>query len=106
MSDSKTRVVNINQESCDILICRPSEWGNPFTHIKNKKTLATHIVASRKEAVEQYRKWILEQPYLLVKLETLKGKKLGCVCAPKLCHGDVLVKMIEELNAPKYTSLF
>jgi len=106
MLDNKTRVVNINHESCDVLICRPSEWGNPFTHIKDKKTLATYIVSSRKEAIEKYRTWILQQPHLLSKLETLKGKRLGCYCSPKSCHGDVLVEMIEALDAPKFKPLF
>lgn len=106
MSEQKTKVVNIKQESCDVLVCRPSEWGNPFTHIKNKKTLATYIVSSRKEAIEKYRIWILEQPHLLEKIHILKGKRLGCFCAPKQCHADVLVEMIEALDAPKYSSLF
>jgi len=30
-------------------------------------------------------------------LHTLKGMKLGCFCAPMSCHGDVLVKLIEEI---------
>ena len=25
----------------------------------------------------------------------LRGKRLGCVCKPKACHGDVLVELIE-----------
>ena len=44
-------------------------------------------------------------PYKIKKLETegteelkrLKGKKLGCWCKPERCHGDVIVKLIEEL---------
>ena len=45
------------------------------------------------------------EAYLRKKLETegteelkrLKGKKLGCWCKPERCHGDVIVKLIEEL---------
>lgn len=31
------------------------------------------------------------------KLETLRGKRLGCWCAPQACHGDVLVRLLTEL---------
>ena len=106
MSEQKTRVVNINKEGYDVLICRPTEWGNPYTHIKDRKTQAQYIVDSRDEAIEKYRHWIKQQPHLLAKLSSLKGKRLGCYCSPKSCHGDVLVELIEELDAPKYASLF
>jgi len=95
---SKTRVVNINVESCDVLVCRPSAWGNPYTHIKDKKTKAKFVVSTRKEAVEKYREWILSQPELMNRLHELKGKKLGCVCAPKMCHADILVELIESID--------
>jgi hypothetical protein len=26
------------------------------------------------------------------------GKNLGCWCKPEKCHGDILIKIIEELN--------
>lgn len=31
-------------------------------------------------------------------LLALKGKTLGCWCKPENCHGDVILKLIEELN--------
>ncbi|MGD9564460.1 MAG: DUF4326 domain-containing protein [Pyrinomonadaceae bacterium] len=30
-------------------------------------------------------------------MEELRGKVLGCWCSPKVCHGDVLARL---LNAP------
>lgn len=33
---------------------------------------------------------------ILVVLDELKDKILGCWCAPKLCHGHVLVELINE----------
>ena len=35
----------------------------------------------------------------------LRGKKLGCWCAPKACHGDVIVAYIEwhEQVYPEYS---
>lgn len=90
------RVVNCRTEHYDVYIGRPSEWGNPFTHIKNKRTRAEFVVKSREEAITKYREWIVQQPELMKKIETLKGKILGCWCAPRSCHGDVLVELINS----------
>jgi len=84
-----TRVVNIKQSSYDIYIGRPSIWGNPFVVGKD---------GTREEVVDKYRQWILTQPRLLVGLRELKDKVLGCHCHPKLCHGDVIVELIEGAN--------
>ena len=58
---SETRVVNKYKESYDIYIGRGSKWGNPFTHISDKKTKADFVVNSRDEAIESYREWIVKQ---------------------------------------------
>lgn len=91
----KTTVVNLRNSSYDVLIDRSTKWGNPFTHIKDKKTLATQIVATRAEAIAKYEEWLLQQPQLLAELPKLKGKTLGCWCAPLPCHGDVLARLAE-----------
>lgn len=82
----RTRVVNIRREEADIDITRAGPWGNPFV-------IGTH--GNRREVIEQYRVWIMTQPALLSSLQALRGKRLGCVCKPKPCHGDVLVELIE-----------
>jgi hypothetical protein len=84
----KTVVVNLRKEKYDVYIGRPSEWGNPFQD------------GPRQENIENYRKYILTQPKLLVNLYKLKGKRLGCFCKPKACHGDVLVELIEQYLGP------
>ncbi len=89
-------VVHCKKERFDVYIGRPSKWGNPFTHIKDKETKAEFVVASREEAISKYREWILTQPALLKDLHELKDKILGCWCRPKSCHGDVLIELIEE----------
>ena len=73
-----------------------SEWGNPFSHLE--KSAALYKVASREEAVSKYREWVVKQPHLMEKLESLRGKRLGCWCKPKACHGDVLVDLLENKN--------
>ena len=43
------------------------------------------------DATEPRRQWILSN------IAALKGKKLGCFCAPQRCHGDVLARLADAL---------
>lgn len=81
----ETRVVHCKRERYDVLIGRPSKWGNPFQIGKD---------GTREEVIAKYREWIQGQPELLAALPELQGKTLGCWCAPKPCHGDVLVELV------------
>lgn len=93
-----TTVVHCKKSPYDVYIGRPSKWGNPFTHIKDNKTLAKFIVRNRKEAINAYREWIEngEGKHLLNDLHELKNKVLGCWCHPKSCHGDVLTELVNK----------
>lgn len=92
-----TTLANIKRgEEYDVFIGRPSKWGNPFSHLSS--TLAQYKASDRIEAVEKYRQWILTQPQLLADLEELRGKRLGCFCTPKLCHGHILIELLEKPN--------
>lgn len=31
-------------------------------------------------------------------LLSLKGKRLGCTCYPKCCHGDVIASFVNSIN--------
>lgn len=87
-------VVHCKRAKFDIYIGRPSKWGNPFTHLSTEATMAQFHVASRADAVTSYEQWLLDQPELVAQAKReLKGKVLGCWCAPKSCHGDVLAKI-------------
>lgn len=79
-----TSVVHCRKDEYDTYIGRPSKWGNPFVIGED---------GDRKEVVNKYRVWVLKQPQLLADLSELCGKRLGCWCAPKLCHGDVLAEL-------------
>lgn len=88
------RVVHSKRERYDVYIGRPSKWGNPFTlpdgvARKDDGTARARVIA-------QYRTWIKTQPLLLAALPELRGKTLGCWCAPKACHGDVLLELANE----------
>jgi hypothetical protein len=91
-----TTVVNLNNDAYDVLIDRSTKWGNPYTNIKHKQTLAEFIVKTRKESIEKYKEYILSTPELLNCLPELKDKRLGCWCKPLECHGDVLVSLIDK----------
>lgn len=69
-----------------------SIWANPFKITKE---------IGREECIEQYEKYIRKKiidENLIEELLKLKGKKLGCWCKPEKCHGDVLLKLIEEYS--------
>ncbi len=83
----KTRVVNLRTQKYDTRVDRLSKWGNPFKITKK---------LSREDSIAQYESWILKQHSLLLQLPELKGKRLGCWCKPKACHGDVLAKLADK----------
>lgn len=82
-------VVNLRYDSYDVQICRPGQWGNPFVIGRD---------GDRTKVIEKYREWIQTQPKLLAQLSMLKGKRLGCYCAPLACHGDILKELAETLD--------
>lgn len=84
-------VVHCKKEKYDVYIGRPSDWGNPFSH--QKGTMAQFQVATRDEAVDKFKEWLLGNEELLARIGELKGKVLGCWCAPQRCHGDVLAEL-------------
>lgn len=92
----KARAVNKYKENYDVYIGRGSIWGNPYSHKEGTK--AKHLVATREEAVEKYREYVLGNKFLLSQLHKLVGKKLGCFCAPQPCHGDVLAELANNLD--------
>jgi hypothetical protein len=63
-----------------------------------ENTKAQYKVATREEAIEKYREWIMTQPQLLNDLHELKGKVLCCFCKPKACHGDTLAELTNQLK--------
>lgn len=75
-------VVNIKTDGCDVYVGRPSKWGNPFKF------------GSRRENVDAYADWLAMHPILMQDAKReLRGKVLGCHCAPKSCHADILAEV-------------
>lgn len=94
-------VVHCKKSPYDVYIGRPSKWGNPYSH--KEGTLAEFKTATRKEAIEAFRDYILNGKgvHLLEDLDELEGKTLGCWCKPQSCHGDILVEIIESRKQKK-----
>ena len=76
---------NIPQDA--VYIGRGSPWGNPFVIGKD---------GTRSEVVQKYYEWILQNEELLSRLDELKGKDLVCFCSPQLCHGNVLLDLVNQ----------
>ena len=87
-----TEVVNKRDRLYDVYIGRGSIWGNPFTVEKY----------GRDGCIDKYEHYIRDKlrnnPQLWQELQKLEGKVLGCFCKPKRCHGDILVKILEEIK--------
>lgn len=67
---------------------RKSPWGNPF---------ALPDDGTREQVIAAYAEYYLpHKPSLLTKLDSLRGKALGCWCAPEACHADVLKEATEQ----------
>ena len=78
-------VVHCKREPYDVYIGRPGPWGNPFKIGRD---------GTREEVIQLYEMWLLERPELVARAkEELRGKRLGCFCAPDACHGDVLLRI-------------
>lgn len=79
-------VVHCKRAEYDIYIGRGpnSRWGNPFRIGPD---------GDRDQVIERYRLWLPHQPTLLAALGGLAGKRLGCWCAPRRCHGDLLASV-------------
>ena len=100
----RTTVVHCMKEDYDIYIGRgndpktgePSIWGNPFSF--KEDTLAEFKAKDRNDSINKHREWIKTQPHLLANIYKLKGKRLGCWCSPKLCHGHTLAAIADGLS--------
>ena len=66
-----------------------SNFANPYKISKD---------GNREEVLYKYKTYIIEKLknniLLQQELITLKGKNLGCWCAPEPCHGNILLELI------------
>ena len=77
-----------------ICIDRSTIWGNPF-RLKRM---------GRSASISMYEAYVRNNRNLLDKLPLLGGKNLVCHCKPLACHGDILVKLYNELHSKGHWS--
>jgi hypothetical protein len=80
-------VVHCKRSLHDVYIGRPSIWGNPLVVGRD---------GTRHEVCEKYEAYLLRDRHLLARLPELRGKVLGCWCAPKECHGMILARYAND----------
>lgn len=72
-----------------------SKFANPYKIGKD---------GSREEVIIKYKNYITEKlknENMLSELLDMKGKNLGCWCYPAMCHGNILLELIDtytEIN--------
>lgn len=95
MDNITTTVINKHHKlPYQIDIGRGTIWGNPFSHMQETK--AKYKVATREEAIQNHKEWVVKQSKLMKRLHELWGLTLGCYCKPLACHGDTLIELINE----------
>ena len=92
----KTTVVNLHKEPYDVYIGRFGKekdgyFGNPFVMTEE---------AQRASSLRKYGEWFLRRvngdEEFRKRIEGLKGKRLGCFCKPKACHGDIIAEYLNR----------
>lgn len=96
IDQSPPRVVHCKRAAYDVYIGRAngilpqSKWANPWVIGKD---------GTRAEVIARYEAWIKTQPDLMAALPELRGKVLGCWCAPDHdCHGHVLTRLLDSMT--------
>ena len=64
---------------------KKSKWSNPFSVKKY----------GRKECLVLYEDYIRNSS-LINDIKELENCTLGCWCSPESCHGDILIKILNE----------
>lgn len=114
LSETKTTIVNLHKvdgkrPEFDVYIGRrvpstefqkASIWCNPYKPNNEKDYDKEYLL----DHYETYIRSCIKHFPKIYKIRELKGKKLGCWCIntesvePLVCHGQILLKIIKEMN--------
>lgn len=81
-----TRVVHLKVDTFTRRIDRATIWGNPHP-------LRGQSQAERTACLLAYVRTMAADEATLARVGDLRGEVLGCWCAPRACHGDVLATL-------------
>ena len=84
-------VVNKHKQDFDVDIQRGTKFGNP--HRACDTNLADALNSYRVHLKQEIRSGRITKQELI----ELHGKRLGCTCHPKPCHGDILAELVNKL---------
>ena len=77
----------------DVYCGRPSPYGNPFS--SKEKSIAKYTVRTRKESLEKFKEYLLNNSEFQDIIKELKGKTLACWCDEKQrCHVDIIIEFL------------
>jgi len=74
-----------------VRVDRQTDWGNQYELGRD---------GNRDQVCELYAEWLPQQRHLLDELSSLRGRALGCWCAPKRCHADTLAALLNATGEP------
>lgn len=91
-----TTVVNLKHEPYDVYIGRAGKGqdgylGNPF-RLEREEDRDAVLEAFRNYFVDR----VVKDAEYRKRVTALKDKRLGCFCAPKKCHGDVIANWLNS----------
>lgn len=108
MSLTKTRVVNLRRDAYQVYVGRAGKgrdgyFGNPF-RVTDEESLRTAL----EKYLEYFYEKLLKDPTFKRRVEELRGKVLGCFCAPAggltaedmpfRCHGQVIAEYLDVVS--------
>lgn len=107
MDDAKTTVVNLHHKvEYDVYIGRAGHgqdgyFGNPI--LIGKKCPICSEIHQRSATIACFKQYFYNRLEIDIEFKNrileLRGKRLGCFCKPKECHGDVIVDYLNNLRA-------
>jgi hypothetical protein len=104
--DQQASVVNVRHHAFDQYIGRihprfpdGSLFGNPYAVEPHGREVAISMYTV------YFKRRLQTDPAFKFHVDLLRGKKLGCWCAPAACHGDVIATYVNSLPAPALEDL-
>lgn len=103
----RTTVVNLHREAYDVYIGRAGRghdgyFGNPY-RAGEVCGLCRRVHRDRGSTIPCFERYfrgrVESDPAFRVRVEQLRGRRLGCFCKPNKCHGDVIASWLDGEEA-------